>query len=204
MAIKTIELFVNETTEGREQLTKVIKFNGFTNLQWAELKVNLHANDSFSSPLPTEWKLTKIIVNGVKFYPSGKLISTNKIHDSKGSAFFQKVLRVNDVNTVSIHWIAPLGAGVLSPNGAVTAVLSVIGDSVPFAEDLQFDPRNSLDSVQRFADNQTLPTLIFMIILIVILALIAFTVLKVAQTASSVKSSTGNVKGIIKEVKTLK
>lgn len=194
MPAKTIELFVNETTEGRESLTKVINFTGFTNIKRADLKTSLHANDGLDSGgiLPTEWRLTKMVVNGKTFYPSGKTISDNKIHDSQGSEFFKNVLKVNDVNTISFHWIAPLGAGVTSPHGAVTAVLEVIGDSVPFAEDLQFDPRNIEDEISRFSKNATLPTALIFIGIILVLALVAFILIKAVPALTAAKELKAN------------
>ena len=191
---KTIELFVNETTEGRESLTKVINFNGFVNIKKANLKITLHAPDGLDSGgvLPTEWRLTKSVINGKVFYPSGKTSSDNKIHDSQGAAYFQDTLRVNDTNTISIHWTAPLGAGVTSPHAAVTAVLEVIGDSVPFAEDLQFNPINTIDDISRFTKNASLPTALMIIAIVAILALVAFILVKAvpALTASNELAST--------------
>lgn len=194
---KTIELFTNHPTEGVEQVTKIVNFTGFANLQWAELKTVIHANDGISTPLPTEWKITKIVVNGKVFYPSEKTTSTNKVHDSQGSSYFKDVLRVNDTNTISIHWIAPFGAGVISPHGAVSATLHVIGDSIPFAEDLQFDPVNFASETNQFLKNQSLTTALIIIAAIVMLSLIAIISIKAASASNSTNS-------LVKEVKTLK
>ena len=191
---KTIELFVNKSTEGVESHTKVINFTGFTNIQRAELKTVLHANDGIETPLPTEWRITKMVVNGKTFFPSGKTSSQNKVHDSQGSSFFKDVLKVNDVNTISIHWIAPLGAGVISPHGAISATLEVIGDAIPFAEDLQVNPINAITDATQFAKNASLPTALMIIALILVLALIGWILLRAPEAIRSTNS-------LVKEVK---
>lgn len=193
MANQTIDLFINETTEGREQLTKVVNFTGFLNVKHARLKAVLHANDGIGSPLPTEWKFTKFVVNGKTFFPSGKLQSDVIIHNSGGSSA-QNLLKVNDVNTISIHWIAPFGAGVISPHGAVTAQIEAIGDSIPLAGDLQFDPRNVGDDLSRFTKNQSLPAALTIIGIVLVLGLVAFILLKAAPVIKDSKS-------LVKEVK---
>lgn len=193
MASQTIDLFINETTEGRESLTKVVNFTGFLNVKYATLKATIHANDGIGSPLPTEWKFTKFVVNGKTFSPSGKLNSTVNVHSSQGSNS-QNLLKVNDVNTISIHWIAPFGAGVISPHGAITAQLEVIGDSIPLAGDLQFDPRNAADDISRFTKNASLPTALTIIAIVAILALVAFILVKAVPAITGTKE-------LVKEVK---
>ena len=193
---KTIELFTNRTTEGVESLTKVINFTGFQNIKFAELKTTLHAHNNADGGgiLPIDWRITKIVINNKTFFPSSRTNSTNKVHDSNGSAFFKDVLRVNDTNTISIHWTAPFGAGVTSPHGAVSAVLEVIGDSIPFAEDLQFDPINQVTDLTQFAKNASLPTALVIIAALIGLALVAFILLRAAPVVSDVKEVSKTLK----------
>lgn len=122
----TITIFELQSTKDGSPQTKTFTL-GYDAIQNAILKVQLLAD----TPLLNiyGWKITKILVNSVVFFPSDSQNSTNLIQDVNNiNQYFHNVLIPSGDNTISISFEAPIGAGVISPSVNINAQLIVTGN----------------------------------------------------------------------------
>lgn len=185
--MKTINILNSESTELGSPLIKVVDLSSFSDIKWAELKVQLHANNPNLGMLD-EWKLVKILVNDKVFYPSDGRNSTNKIHDKNDSDYFQGTLTTGK-NRISIHWIAPVGAGFISPHSKVSAQLKIIGtELIPLPEEFNtIGAENIKNTIEDLAKKATVPSLIALILIIIVLVVMAVIVDRGAKITSGVE-----------------
>jgi hypothetical protein len=184
---KTLNIINSESTEGLNTIVKSVDLSNWQNIDKASLKVQLHAEDP-TIPLVQEWRLTKILINDKVFYPSDVRISTNKIHDNNDQDYFKSVLTTGK-NRISITWIAPLGAGVISPHSRISAQLIIDGDQlIPIPEELAtLNTENITNTAQNFINKATLPTFAILIIVMIIAIFVFLALSRGATIATTAK-----------------
>lgn len=193
MAIEVIDLFINESTEARESLTKVVKFSGYQKINKVWIDVFLTAPKGFVN----DWALETISVNGIRIPSSNTHEFSMKVSDRTGlQTGSPTTLKIGENNQFSIQWRAPFGAGVISPHASITAKLRVDGEKLlPIDSELleNVNPVNIVSNLERIQDKATIPTIIFVIALLALFILFIFLAPRILLTLGVINT--------IKEVK---
>lgn len=100
----------------------------FKSVAQATLKTSLIAGESF---LGNEFKLASLTLNGKRFEVSDVRNSVNLVDKANDTAL-NKVLKPFN-NVLSVSFSAPIGAGLVLPDGEISAILTVFGERDPFS-----------------------------------------------------------------------
>ena len=202
---KTFKIFDGRV--GRDSPDR-IKFTlkEFGKIHYAELKINLGAKEGI--PL-FQWKLTKLVLNGFTFHPSGGIQSVNIVHQSKTACgnlngCLPPLLKAGE-NVLFVHHDSPFGSGTpLVPDIFMDANLLVVGEPEinPIkilgnsGTDLQIGADKVIDDFKTFIDKNTIPTIIILIVLAIIIIGTAYILFKTGGIVSDVQQGTSDVKEI--------
>lgn len=170
MAVETIDLTINETTESRTSFTKTVKLAKYKTISKMWIEAILSAP---SGVLSTGWFIDKILVNGIGPQQNlGQEINL-KIFDSRVTGSKKVEVKPGENNIISVGWNAPFGAGVISPHANITVKIRVEGETIapglgilPSESIESLNPANITESFDKLADRATIPSIIIFIVLI--------------------------------------
>jgi len=176
---KDILTIINrETTKHGSPITSSFNLN-YEEINQAVLKVNLLADKGrILDFIPNEFKLNSITVNGKRFTPSDIRNSVNIIDKSNASRL-NRILNAKGENQISVDFSAPIGAGVVSPDAEVTAILIINGKKsvLPALP----NTNQIIKNIKSFVSDTSKASLPFLILIAVIFISIALVVLKVKK-----------------------
>lgn len=170
MALEIIDLYINQSTEGREFLTKVVKLSNYKTINKIWVEAILSAPTGI---LSQGWAINEIRINnkGKKHVFGQSVIS--KFYDSRGGG--ESPITIGESNIVKVGWLAPFGAGVISPHANITIKLRIEGEkTIPFIDseiETALDVNNIKETIDSIADKSTLPLIglgIGLIVLVII------------------------------------
>lgn len=181
---KTIQVIDRESTSHGTTITKTFNLN-YRSIAQAVLKTQLLADKGLLLGfIPNEFKLESIVLNGHRFTPSDRQLSTNIVEKINNNAL-QSVLNLKGENTLSINFDAPIGAGVTSPNAEVSADLTIYGDEDPLAPlDILPNYTQVTKDVTQFIKDNTPVTIAILVLIVIAFIAVAIIISKIPKIPS--------------------
>jgi len=189
---KSLTLFNRESTAKGSPIVNSFNLN-FSSIAQAVLKVNLLADQGrILGFIPNEFAISEININGARFTPSDPRSSVNII-DRAGVNSLNPVLLPQGENEIAISFNAPIGAGFVSPNAEITAILIIDGKEAPLSL-RSINTTQITKDIQGFIKDNTPLTIALVVLLVIALIAIAITVTRVGS-AKDVTNLVSEVKG---------